>query len=382
MSTTPKRGDKIGEYFKLDRAIDAPAGSFARVYAAEDLQENRQVAIKILRHKHLDLPKDECEQRFEAFNREAELLLKFDDDPRVMNLYGVGYLWKSYLLYEAKHLGTDIEQFRAMRDEAMANNWLPYLIIEPCRNEDSLHQLVVHNPRGVRLPMIEAVELALQLTDLLVKIHDNDIIYWDAKPAHAFWNGEQLKLIDWNVSYPLTEEYLAFLGGTKEELKKLDILILGRQFIYPAFIGLDFQTGQQPPSAGTTSANVVKETQAFYYRGDVQLYGGERFLDPPVQAFLSRVVQSDEFDSAAMLREELENYAVQLGWRFTGKFPNAQATEALEHKRQALKSLRAAHAAITNALDEIDNAHNVFESADTNFLVEQTEALFKRSVIP
>jgi len=382
MSRVPKRGDKVADLYMLEGAIDAPAGSFARVYAARDLKNERNVALKILRARHLQLPEAEREQRYEAFNREAELLAKFKDDARVMNFYEVGYVWSSYLLYEACSLGQDIEQFRALREKAIAQGWLPYLALEQYPSGDSLHQLVVHNPRGVRLPMIEAIDLSLQLADLLVKIHEQDIVYWDAKPAHAFWDGEQLVLIDWNVSYPLTDSYMTQLGGTKEELKRQDLLILGRQFIYPAFIGLDFQTGQQPPSAGTTSPRAVKETQAYYYRGEVHLYGHERHLDSPVQEFLMRVVQSDEFESAVKLREDLENYAVQLGWRFKGKYPNAKVAEALEHKRIALKHLRTAHQAINLALDEIDEAHTAFSSADTQHLVEQVESLFKRSVLP
>lgn len=382
MLRPPKRGDKLGEMYRLERAIDAPAGSFARVYGAQDLAHDRNIAVKVMRAKHLELPAAEMEQRFEAFNREAELLTKFEDDDRVMNIFDAGYLWRSHLLYEVCSLGKDVEQYRALRGEAMEKGWLPYLALQRFPSGDSLHQLVVHNPRGVRLPMIEAIDLTLQLTELLIKIHAHDIVYWDAKPAHAFWNGEQLTLIDWNVSYPLTETYMNQLGGTKEELKQQDLLILGRQFIYPAFIGLDFQTGLQPPSAGTTSPKVVKETQSYYYRGEVPLYGHERYLDPPIQEFLTRVVQSDEFTTATDLREDLENYAVQLGWSFKGKYPDGKAAESLAHKRNALKQLRIAHEAINHAIDEIDNAHNAFAGDDTQHLVEQTEAMFKRSVMP
>ena len=382
MTITPRRGDKISDLYQIERAIDTPAGSFARVFAAHDLKYDRKVAIKILRDRHLQLPEVEREQRYEAFNREAELLTQFENDSRVMNFFEVGYLWKSYVVYEAHSLGRDTIAFRDMRQEAIDKGWLPYMILEQYPTDNSLHQLVVHNPRGVCLPLIEAVDLSLQLADLLVKIHDQDIVYWDAKPAHAFWDGVQLVLIDWNVSYPLRDEYLDLLGGRKDEAKQKDLLILGRQFIYPAFIGLDFQSGQQPASKGMSTPKMVKETQAFYYRGEVPLYGHERHLDPPIREFLTRVVQSDEFETAVELRAALEEYAVELGWRFKGKEPHPKAAESLAHKRKALQHLRKAHDAISQAIEEIDNAHNACRGVDTEYLVDQIEALYNRSVLP
>ena len=384
MSRDLRRADQIGDLYIIERGIDVPAGSRARVYAAQDLKAERDVAFKVLRYEHLGAAETKRRLQYEAFSREAELLTMFQADERVMELYEMGYLWEKSgadsKLYEVEDLGQNVEAFRELQEEAIFQRWRPYLILKRYPHQHSLHHLVVHNPRKARLPMIEAIDLSLQLTDLLVKIHQHDIIYWDAKPAHAYWDGKMLLLIDWNLSFPLTEENIRRLRGTKESLKKQDLVILGRQFIYPAFTGLDFQ-GRRLLSSGTLSEQTVTEKYGYDYHGDVPLYGCEYF-DAPIRDFLGRVVQSDQYASAVELRQDLEGCAVQLGWNFADKQADPKATQSLAHKRQALQHLREAHRAINKAIDEMDKAHDTFSGVDTQYLVEQVEKLFKSSFLP
>ena len=379
-----RRRDKIADLYIIGEGIDVPAGSRARVYAAQDLKMEREVAFKVLRSEHLKAAEEKRRIQYEAFNREAELLLMFQHDSRVMELYEMGYMWEDPLnndsLYKAQDLGQDVEAFQKLQEEAMAQGWRPYLILKRYPHKYSLHHLIVNNPRKVHLPLVEAVDLSLQLTDLVVEIHQRDIIYWDAKPAHAYWDGRELTLIDWNLSFPLTEENMRRLRGTKESLKQKDLAILGRQFIYPAFTGLDFQGGLLL-SPGTLSERTVDEKHGYYYRGEVPLYGCEHF-DGPVKEFLARVVQSDQYASAVELREDLERCASQLGWNFNGKKTDPRAVQSLAHKRKALHHLREAHHAISKAIDEIDKAHDIFPGEDTQYLVDLVEKLYKSSFLP
>ena len=379
-----KRNDQIADLYTIGQGIDAPAGSRARVYTAQDLKMNRQVAFKVLRSEHLDANEEKRQIQYDAFTREAALLAAFEDDKRVMDMYEMGYIWETPdgngAHYEALSLGQDVEAFQARQIRAVEEKLRPYLILKQYPQKHSLHHLVVHNPRQARLPMIEAIDLSLQLTDLIVQIHNLDIIYWDAKPAHAYWDGQDLIVIDWNLSFPLTEENVRRLRGTKDSLKKKDLVILGRQFIYPAFTGLDFQGGQSS-SAGTLSEQTVAEKFGYDYQGEVALYGCEHF-DAPIRDFLARVVQSDQYESAVQLREDLERCAVRLGWSFEGKRADPRAASSLAYKRAALKHLREAHQAISKAIDEVDKAHDTFPGEDTQYLLEQVERMFNASFLP
>ena len=387
-------GDNIGHRYKIEEEIDEVKGSVARVYGAEELQgEQRQVAFKVLRCEHLELPEIDRIEKYEAFNREAELLHLLRDDERVMDLFEVGYLWETSTdeashEYNGRSLALNVKEFRALQQEAVDRGWRPYLIARRYPKTNSLQYLLGKKGRDIRLPMIEAVELSLQLVDLAVKLHTDvklhpeTIIYWDAKPAHAYWDGSRLILIDWNVSYPLTQENRRRAGGgNPDELKELDLLILGRKLIYPAFIGREFQ-GKPVESEGTPFGNRVRELHAFFYQGEVSLQGYEEKLDPPVRNFLTRVVQSNRFKNAKQLQQSLQYCAVQLGWRFGDQQPADGLARSLEHKKKVITHLRTAHEALDNALQELRQFERDFPGEDTKYLSQKVRELFKSSDIP
>ena len=75
--------DKIADHYIIQDEIDDIKGSVARVYAVEDLQgktKQRNPAFKVLRHEHLELPETRRAEKYEAFNREAELLYLLRDN--------------------------------------------------------------------------------------------------------------------------------------------------------------------------------------------------------------------------------------------------------------------------------------------------------------
>jgi hypothetical protein len=231
--------------------------------------------------------------------------------------------------------------------------------------------------------MIEAVEYSLQLVDLLVKLHSMDIIYWDAKPAHAYWDGQKLTLIDWNVSYPLTPENIKRAGGSNSpsELKELDLLITGRKFIYPAFIGREF-LGNPMTSEGTPDGSRVKEMHAFFYQGEVSLQGYEGKLDGVIRDFLTQVVQSNHFKSAEQLCETLKCRAVQLGWVFEDKDTDVEQIQYLERKRNVVTHLRTVHQNLAAALQEVRRLEREDPGEDTRYLAQKVRELFKSSDVP
>ncbi len=388
-----KSGDHVGDHYIIEEPIDEVEGSVARVYGAQQLRgTERSVAFKVLRPRYLEIPEQERIEKYEAFSREAELLHLLRNDDRVMDLYEVGYLWESSekkpYQFDIRSLGLNVQQFRAMQMEAMGKGWRPYLALKRYPWSNSLQYLLERRGRQVRLPMVEAIDLSLQLADLIVTLHNDKalhpdtIIYWDAKPAHAFWNGQKLVLIDWNVSFPLTPENRRRTGGGKpDELKELDLLILGRKLIYPAFIGREFQ-GNQIESKGTPYGNKVRELHAFYYQGEVSLYGYEDKLDGPVRNFLTRVVQSHRFRTAKQLQKSLQHCAVQLGWQFSDQQSDDGLAHSLEQKRKVVGHLRTAHRALRDALQELRQFERDFPGEDTRYLSQKVRELFKISDIP
>jgi hypothetical protein len=313
----------------------------------------------------------------------------------------MGYLWKnsaahgdgggdggsgdegSYEILQAN--GASSQEFEGHMGKAMAKGWRPYLVLERYPAQNSLHQLVTYNPRGLRLPQVEALDLSLQLVRLLVRLHSIGVVYWDAKPAHAFWDGKQLVLIDWNVSFRLDDvASLRSVGITPEQALRDDPLIAAREFIYPAFVGLDFRTGGRPESPGTPSASLVRSRAAYEHTGQVPLYGVERHLDAPVRDFLSRAVRSDQFECVKDLWDSLKACAVQLGWRFSDKEPDPLAAQALLHKRRALACLEDVGDRLREANEELARAHEVFpgRSQDTQFLLDACDRLWRDTVLP
>jgi hypothetical protein len=392
MPESLRKSDRIADHYLIDDRIDDVKGSVARVYLAYDLhKDGRETAFKVLRHEYLALSATNSEtqrrERYEAFNREAELLHLLHDDKRVMDLYAVGYLCETSgpnsNRYEMINLALDVKRFREKQAEAIAKGWLPFLALRRYPRSNSLQYLLSKKGREVRLPMIEALDYSLQLVDLIVKLHNMDIIYWDAKPAHAYWDGQQLTLIDWNVSYPLTPENIRRAGGTTSatELKELDMLILGRKIIYPAFIGREF-LGNPMTSEGTPDGSRVKEMHAFFYQGEVSLQNFEGKLDHPVKQFLRQVVQSKQFTSAEQLRDTLEHCAIQLGWVFANKETDATQTAYLEGKRKVIAHLRTVHENLEAALHEIRRLEREYPGEDTRYLAKKIRELFKASDVP
>ena len=95
MSQELRKQVKIADHYIVQDEIDDIKGSVARVYAVEDLKgktAQQNPAFKVLRHEHLELPEARRAEKYEAFNREAELLYLLRDDPNVMGIYGLGYL--------------------------------------------------------------------------------------------------------------------------------------------------------------------------------------------------------------------------------------------------------------------------------------------------
>jgi eukaryotic-like serine/threonine-protein kinase len=152
-------GTKLGPY-----EIVAPigAGGMGEVYRARDTRLDRTVAIKIL-PAHLS-GNPEAKQRFD---REARAISSLNH-PNICTLHDVGH-----------QVGID------------------FLVMEYLEGETLDHRL----QKGP-LPLKQALECTLQITDALEKAHRTGILHRDLKPGNIMLTASGAKLLDFGLAKP------------------------------------------------------------------------------------------------------------------------------------------------------------------------------------
>jgi serine/threonine-protein kinase len=157
-------GDVVDGKYVLERQLGQ--GGMGTVYAARHNQSGARVAIKIM----LDVGEanDELKKRF---MNEAELAKRIDS-PHVAKAHDSGF-W----------------------------NGLPYIAMEFMEGED----LEQYLERKKKLPVAEAVDILVEISDALAAAHEQGIIHRDMKPANIFLakkpdGGVTAKLLDFGIS--------------------------------------------------------------------------------------------------------------------------------------------------------------------------------------
>ncbi|WP_157963777.1 serine/threonine-protein kinase [Actinocorallia populi] len=195
----------LGGRYQLEGQIGK--GGMGQVYLAVDTRLERKVAVKVL-------PKapDQDPEGVTRFLREARLAATL------------------------QHPGITV-----VHDIDVDNNVL-YLVMELLNGRD-LHKLLEERPGG--LPLEQAVNLAVQITDALGAAHDQGIVHRDLKPANVMVvEGGRAKLCDFGIAKHLssatgltgsgvlgTPVYMApeqFLGKNIDA--RTDIYLLGGMF--------------------------------------------------------------------------------------------------------------------------------------------------------
>ncbi len=369
---------RVGDLYVLREAIDRPQGHFARVYLADDLRNHCQVAFKVLREEHLALGEREKKRKFQSFVNEARLLTELADLDHIMRLLSCGYL-KADGDTEVTPLPCSLEEFTKLLPDAMKQNWRPYLALGLLSSKDSLFRMLDHKAGGRRLTTEEALRMSIQLAELYAKIHSRGIVYWDAKPEHVYWQreSEQAVLIDWNVS-GYTSNHDARVKVSE------DLLLLGQCILYPAFVGLDFVTGQTPEAKPTGTVAGVRTRLSF--DRSVSFYSQDEWLDQPVKRVLQRVVSRNGYESAQQLVDDLNECGFELGWDLSTKKHAERDSQVLSHQ-DMIKAL----ALIGNAQENLQQARLLLEQAALRFplhdreiqrLINESTDFWKKRVIP
>lgn len=345
-------GSRIADLYQIGVDIDEAPGGFARAFVATN-GDGRQRAIKVFRAEHFELPEERCYAYYRTLANEADLLVEMQGHPNVVRLYDMGYLWPrdgQGQAYEAQSYGMDAQGFAEAMDEAFERRQLPYLVLQRMPSQDSLFRLVRRNPHSVRLPSDDVLGMALQLAQFLVEIHSRDILYWDPKPEHVYWDGDRVIVIDWNVSRRIQPYEAADKGQ--------DIQLVAQRVLYPMLLGgTSYATGTKiEATPGSAPDPVVRE--------DVDYRWQEKWLDDRLRQWLDPALLGQYHTATEFLRD-VQECAVYYGWDIEGcEPPNEGARQCRASMRRGLDKLRAAQRFLEEASRDFAEASIGFLPAE------------------
>ena len=370
----------LDDLYRLDNFNDTFAlGHYARVLDALDRRNGVSVAFKVMRPEHLSAD-GEIRWEYRAFANEADLLMKMAGSPQVVDLLDCGYLSSPSEApaggeIESFHL--DVIGFIQAMPEYAERGWRPYLGLQNLPRSNNLLYLMKPNNAGSRwrLPSEEGLALGLQFADMLRLAHQKGIVYLDHKLEHVYWDGHQLRIIDFNSSRLLTGE----TGDS--QLYRMDIHNLCVGILYPVFTGLSPQKTTLRPQPG----NLV-EAESRYH--DVT------YLDFGIEPSLSHTLKELLQAGAAMETEEMDDFLERLqqvaslhGWDFPHAYTSPASRDARAQMRAGLTRLRRGEADLREARDLfreaaiLDGITDDLE-AELRRLVKSVNEMLNNRVIP
>lgn len=331
--------------YRIGQLVDTFAlGHYARVFDATERRTGHTVAFKVMRAEHLQAD-GEPRWEYRAFANEADLLTKMGENPHVVKLIDCGYVESSLEAPNGGELmsfGRDAMGFGKALAEYAARGWRPFLALEMIPRTLNMFYLMRPDKQGMRLrlPTEEGIALALQFVETLKAAHHLGIVYLDHKLEHVYWDGTQLRIIDWNSSRLLDARAREEGGAFRMDLHNLCVGIL-----YSLFTGLSPQKGTLRPQPGS-----MAEVEA-RYRDITNLdFGVEPTLSPALQGVLQRGAAMG-FDNADQFITALREVAASNGWDFPGAYTNAANRDARAELRAGLTKLRKGEDAIREARD-------------------------------
>jgi serine/threonine-protein kinase len=224
----------IGRIFDNRYQLIAKIGSggMADVYLALDLENNNEVAIKVL---HAQLADDS--EFVKRFRREAEAATRLNHN-NIVKIYSIGEEDNSY-----------------------------YIVMEYVKG-DTLKGVL---NRQMSLPIEEAVAIVMQITDALIHAHQNKVIHRDIKPHNILYNNGEVKITDFGIARTITQSTITHTGSVLGSIhylspeqarggwtdEKTDIYSLGIVFY-------QMLTGQLPFMGETPISVILKHLEDDY----------------------------------------------------------------------------------------------------------------------
>ena len=171
MSRSPQPGDLIADRYELEELVGT--GGMSSVFRARDRQLDRRVAIKLLHQHYAEDP-----EYLERFRREARAVARLSH-PNIVTVIDRG-----------------------------AADGSQYIVFDG----ENLKELV---QRSGRLPVRDAVELALAVADGLAFAHTHGLVHRDVKPQNVLLSREGgVKVTDFGIARSLDVEHGVTQTGT------------------------------------------------------------------------------------------------------------------------------------------------------------------------
>lgn len=371
----------LDEFYHIGNYIDTFAlGHYARVLEADDIPNGRSVAFKVMRPEHLSADATpQWEAR--AFVNEADLLVRLGFNQATVKLYDCGYISAASERPDGGQIAsfkTNISAFRENLYPYIARHWRPYLALELLPRYHSLFYLMKPSNASTRsrLPTEEGIDLAMQFADFLRDAHEQRIVYLDHKLEHVYWDGQTLRVIDFNSS-----QLLESGTHTVDQYVVQDIHNLCVGILYPVFTGLSPQKGALRPQPASQT-----EVERRYADVNHLDFGVEPTLSASLQDLLQKGARQD-IPHIRAFRAGLELVAGRHGWDLPGSHTLPALREAREHMRAGLTHLRRGQDELRAARESLleavilDDINEEMEAELRRLLAQINDALNHR-VIP
>jgi serine/threonine protein kinase len=291
----------------LDAWLPEARGSSARVYLGEQSSEKgpaRQFALKLMRT-------DKAEYALPLFREEVQILALMDKIPGVGRMLECGFIQlepggalptdadlaglralKGPLL----RIGIDSGQyFLNLIDAHVKEGWTPYLALELQNKDDNLLlRCDAGLTNGHYLPVINLLQMAVQICDILDAAHKLNIVYRDHKILHYYWQDKSngIFIIDWNVARLHPE-------GLSDYEKQMDLVQFGARGLHHIL------TGRSAPGAlplGPTRPEEIEQAAKSY---ETQWTYDDQRLTAGLRDIIEAVL-AGKYNQASVLRDSLK----------------------------------------------------------------------------
>ena len=338
MSMALPVGSRLGPY-EISALLGV--GGMGEVYRARDTRLGRTVALKVLPSEATADP-----ERRQSFEEEARTVAALNH-PNICVLYDIGEGIPSTPKHHPAvpaQAGTQLDPTLAPSPQPLAP--VHYLVMEHL-DGTSLAERLVRGP----LPLEQALDVAIQMTDALDKAHDNGVVHRDLSPANVMLTKSGAKLLDFGLATLVAPEPGQDPGRIRTHLDPLRHRLIGTPYYMspeqakgqPAdcrsdIFGMgvllyEMVTGKRPfdgTNLVTILASILRDTQVPVTRVDPSL---PIQLGPIVDKCLEKE-PARRWQTAAQLQHRLESLradlqsAVRANRRSIAVLPFADMSEA------------------------------------------------------